>query len=65
MWNTAGEVRLNLKAAYSCGPLHDDLVEPIYNSSEPTQYTAFKTYWEQWIRVRGDERGSGRSVVAA
>ena len=47
---TAGEVRTNPIATYSCGPLQvdqqrqDDQLEPIYNSFVPIQDVALKTY---------------------
>ena len=43
----------------------DDQLKPIYNSSVPIQDIALKTYWEQWMIETGDERGSGRSMLAA
>ena len=68
--DTAGEVRTNLLAKYSCGPLHtdeqrlDDLLEPKYSSSVLIQDVAWKTSWERWTIETGGERGSGRSVLA-
>ena len=59
MRDTAGKVRMNSYATYSCGPLHiDDQLEPIYNSSEPTQDVALKNYWERWTI---ETVGGGRS----
>ena len=37
----------------------DDQLEPIYNSSEPIQNVALKTYQERWTIEKGGERGSG------
>ena len=71
MQNTAGEVRMNPSAIYSCGPLHmdeqrqEDQPKPIYNSSVPIQDIALKTFWEQCMIETDGERGSGRSVLAA
>ena len=71
MWDTAGEVRTNSWAIYSCGPLHmdeqkqDDQLEPIYNSSVPIQDIALKTSLERWTIETSGERGSGGSVLAA
>ena len=71
MRDTAGEVKTNLYAMYSCGPLHmdeqrqDNQLEPIYNSSVPIQDVALETSWEQWTMETGGERGSERSMLAA
>ena len=43
----------------------DDQLEPIYNSSVPIPGVALKTSWERWTIVKGGERGSRRSVLAA
>ena len=67
MQDTAGEVRTNTYAIYSCGPLHMDeqgedvQLEPIYNSSLPMRYVA----WERWTIEKVGERGSGRSMLPA
>ena len=42
----------------------DDQLEPIYHSSVPMQYLAWKNSREQWTIETGGERGSGRSVLA-
>ena len=66
---TAGEVRMNSWAIYSCGPLHldeqrrDDQLKPIYNNS--IQDVALKTFWERSTIESVGLRGSGRSVLAA
>ena len=55
----------------SGGPLHideqrlDDQLELIYNRSVLIQDVAWKTSQEQWMIEMSDERGSGRSVLAA
>ena len=43
----------------------DDQQEPKYNSSVSIQDKVLNKYREQWIMEIGDERGSGRSVLAA
>ena len=43
----------------------DDQLEPIYNSSEPIQDVALKTYRERWMIEMGGKAGSGRSVLVA
>ena len=71
MWDTAGEVRINSLATYSCGPLHideqrqNDQQESIYNSSVPIQDIALKTSQERWTIETHGKRGSGRSVLVA
>ena len=56
---------------YSDGHLHkdeqklDDQLESIYNSSVAVQNVAWKTSWERWTIKTSDERGSGRSGLAA
>ena len=53
----------------SCGSLHmdeqrqDDQNEPTYSSSVPIWDVVLKTCWKQWTIGRGDERGSGISVL--
>ena len=42
-----------------------DQLEPIYYSSVPIQHVVLKTYRERWTIETGNERGSGRSVLAA
>ena len=67
---TAGEVRTSSWATYFCEPLHmseqrqDDQLEPIYNSSVLIQDVAWKSSRERWTTETGDERWSGRSVLA-
>ena len=69
MRDTAEEEGTNTWVTYSCGPLHmdkqrqDDQLEPIYNSSVPIQYVAWKTYRERWTIEKSGERGSGRPVL--
>ena len=71
MWDTAGDVGTSSKVMYPCGPLHmdeqtqDDQLEPTYHSSEPIRDVALKTCRKQWTMGRGDERGSGISVLMA
>ncbi len=54
MRDTAGEVRTNSLAIYSCRPLpmdeqrQGDQLKLIYNSSVPIQNVALKTYQKQW-----------------
>ena len=43
----------------------DDQLEPIYNSSVPTQDVAWMTSRELLTIETGGERGSGRPVLAA
>ena len=43
----------------------DGQLEPIYNSSVPTQVLALKTFQKQWTIETGSKRGSGRSVLVA
>ena len=45
--------------------MQDNHLEPIYNSSVLIQDVALKTDQEQWMKETGDERGSGRSMLAA
>ena len=45
--------------------MEDDQLEPIYNSSVPLQDIPLKTYQESGTIEMGDEKGSGRSVLAA
>ena len=44
----------------------DDQLEPIYlyKSSVPMQDVALKTCRERWTIETGDEKGSGKSVLA-
>ena len=42
----------------------DDYLEPIYSSSVPIRDVAWRTCWERWTIETGDERGSGRSLLA-
>ena len=55
---------------YSSGPRHmdkqrlDDQLEPIHNSSVPTQDVTWKISQEQWTIEMGGKRGSGRSMLA-
>ena len=71
MQDTAGEVRTNSLATYSCGSRHMDeqkqhsQLEPMYHSSVPIQDVALKTYREKWMIEMGGKRGSGRSLLAA
>ena len=71
---TAGDywrVRRNSKAIYSRGVYHiddqiqDDQQEPTYSSSVPISDVALKTCRERWTIEMKDERGSGKSVLAA
>ena len=41
----------------------EDHLEPIYNSSQPIEDVALKTYWERWTIETGGRRGSGSSVL--
>ena len=56
---------------YSREPPHmdaqrlDNQLEPIDGSSVLMQDVAWKTCREQWTIETGDERGSGKSVLAA
>ena len=43
----------------------DDQLELIYNSSVPIRDVAWKTCQERWTMETSDERGSGKSVLAA
>ena len=43
----------------------EDQLEPIYNSFVKIQDVALKTFRERWSIETGDERGLGRSVLAA
>ena len=69
MRETAGEVRTNSLAIYSCGPLHmdeqrqDDQLELINSSSVPIQDVAL-TSLERWTIETGGERVSGRSGLS-
>ena len=42
----------------------DDHLEFMYNSSVPIQDIDWKTSWERWMTETGDERESGRSMLA-
>ena len=70
MRDTAGEVGMNSRVTYSCGPLHmdeqrlEDQLGPICNSSEAIQDVALKTCRERWTIETDGERGSGRSLLA-
>ena len=43
----------------------DNQLEPTYNSSVPILNVVLKTYRKQWTIGRGNERGSGISVLIA
>ena len=43
--------------------MQDDQLEPIYNSSEPIQDIALKTFRERWTMEIVGERGPERSVL--
>ena len=45
--------------------MQDDQLEPMYNSSMPTEDVALKTYQERWTIEMDGERNSGRSILAA
>ena len=62
MQDTAGEVRINSWAIYSCGLLD---MEPIYNSTVSIQNLAWKTSREQWTIETGGETWLGRFVLVA
>ena len=65
MRDTAGKVKSNSWAIYSCGLLHvdeqrqDDQLEPIYNKSVSIYDIAVKTSWEPWTIETGGDRGQG------
>ena len=65
MRDTAGEVRMNSKAIYSCGPLHIDeqrlvdQLEPIYSSPVPIRDVAWKTWRELWTIETSAKMGQG------
>ena len=41
----------------------DDQLEPTYSSSVPIWDVALKSCWKKWIIEKGDEKGSGLSVL--
>ena len=41
----------------------DDQLEPTYSSSVPIRYVALRTCRKQWMIKKGDEKGSGISVL--
>ena len=43
----------------------DDMLKPIYNITVPIQDVALKINRERWTIETGDERWSGRSMLAA
>ena len=53
----------------SYGPLHMAVqkqggqLEPTYSSSMGIRGVALGTYWNRWTIGRGDERGSGTSLL--
>ena len=43
----------------------DDQLEPMYNNSVTIQNIAWEISRERWTIETGDERGPGRSILAA
>ena len=43
----------------------DNQLEPTYSSSVPIRDVDLKTFWKQWKIEKGDEKGSGISVLMA
>ena len=43
----------------------DDQLEPTYSSSVPIRDVAQKTFRKQWTIEKGDDKGSGISVLMA
>ena len=71
MQDTAGEVGMSSLVMYSNGTLHmaeqkqGDQIEPTYSSSVRIRGVALRTCRKRWTIGRGNERGSGISVLIA